>query len=306
MAGKRTVLLVGGPDAGKTNFLVRLWIALYARTGILHADGLPEDAEYLNTGSQTLLGGSFVPRTSQEVHNRNVIPVMSSGEEKGFRGELVVPDCSGEEWMRIYRNREWSEAWESLIPSLWGCLLFVRAGSDRVCAPLDWVTCVELYGSPESLPDAPANASGEVPVPTQVVLVDWIQCLRAAVTARGGGPARLRVGVVVAAWDRVPRGQQDQSPDHYLAANFPLLHQFMASNPDRFLFEGFGLSVVGGDLTLVPRFKEQYLQGTPSESGFVVHTLGGAVERSQDHTLPVAWAMGLDVPRAGGRGKRTP
>ena len=262
MDDKRTVLLVGGPDhAGKTNFLVRLWIALFAKTGILIADGLPEDAEYLNEGSQALLAGSFVPRTSQEVHNRNIIPVMSSSEGKGFRGQLVMPDCSGEEWMRIYRNREWSEAWESLIPSLWGCLLFVRAASDKVCAPLDWVSCMELYGSPESLPEAPANASGEVSVPTQVVLVDWIQCLRAAATAVRGGLAQLRVGVVVAAWDRVPKGENEQSPEDYLAANFPLLHQFMASNSDRFLFEAFGLSVVGGDLALAPELRSSTCRG---------------------------------------------
>ena len=40
MQTERSVLLVGGPDAGKTNFLIRLWMSLQDQSGWLKADGL--------------------------------------------------------------------------------------------------------------------------------------------------------------------------------------------------------------------------------------------------------------------------
>jgi hypothetical protein len=297
-----SVLLVGGPDAGKTNFLIRLWIALQSGEGILRSDGLPDDMEYLNDGAQTLLGGEFAPRTSREVHTRNAIPVKAGAGASGFRGQLIVPDSSGEEWMLIHRNREWSDRWESAVPSLMGCLLFVRAGSEEVVPALDWVNCMELFGPREHLPDVPEAGENAGAMPTQVVLIDWLQCLRKAVTAHGAGSQRLRVGVVVSAWDRVPSDQQAESPRSYVAANFPMFEDFMASNTHQFQFECFGVSIVGGDLEHAPGFREEFLRGTPARAGYVVHSLGGTFSQTSDHTLPLAWTMGLHSGASGNNG----
>ena len=250
--------------------------------------------EYLHAGALSLLAGEFAPRTSREVHTRNVIPVKSSMAGADFRGQLVVPDCSGEEWMRIHRNREWSAEWESVIPDLLGCLLFIRAGSEEIRAPLDWVSCMAYFGSSSELPDAPEPPGDELELPTQVVLIDWLQCLRSAVSDVGFGSDPLRAGIVVSAWDRVPREQQEKSPLEYVATNFPMFHHFVLSNDDRYSFECFGVSVTGGDLEFAPGFREEYLRGTPSTAGYVVHTLNGTLTRSGDHTLPLAWALGLN------------
>ena len=45
------VLLIGGPDAGKSNFLFRLWIAIDAGQGALVKDGLPSELDYLSGGA---------------------------------------------------------------------------------------------------------------------------------------------------------------------------------------------------------------------------------------------------------------
>ena len=44
------VLLIGGPDAGKSNFLFRLWIAIDTGQGALVKDGLPSELDYLSGG----------------------------------------------------------------------------------------------------------------------------------------------------------------------------------------------------------------------------------------------------------------
>ena len=61
-ANRVSVLLIGGPDAGKSNFLFRLWIALSDGGGILQKDGLPAEAEYLQTGADRLLEGELRAR----------------------------------------------------------------------------------------------------------------------------------------------------------------------------------------------------------------------------------------------------
>jgi len=137
MKENRSVLLIGGPDAGKSNYLFRFWMAISRGGGSLVSDGLPDDVEYLRAGADALLQGNFAPRTSTEVHNRSHVPVTSS---RGA-GHLIVPDCSGETWMEVYNKREWSLDWDELISDRTGCLLFIRAGSDRIVQSLDWIIC---------------------------------------------------------------------------------------------------------------------------------------------------------------------
>jgi hypothetical protein len=294
MNNAQAVLLIGGPDAGKTNFLIRLWLAIRKKTGRLRAEGIPADLEYLETGVDKLLRGEFAPHTPREVHNRIVIPVKESNAGESH-ATLIIPDCSGEEWLAIYRKREWSQEWEDVVSDTCGCLLFVRVDSDQNITPLDWITCTKVFGSPMNLPDSPENGGGEHETPTQVIMTDWLQCLRRAFTERVGGFFRPRIGIIVAAWDRIPMEQQHLGPEKYLDTNFPMFKQFIDTNEDYFNFAIFGVSIVGGDLRNAPGFREEYLKGDPHKTGYVVHCLKGVVEKANDLTIPVVWAMGLNI-----------
>lgn len=306
-----SVLLIGGPDAGKSNFLFRLWIAIDGGGGALVKDGLPAEVNYLREGAERLLEGEFADHTSKEVHERVLVPVKSSASADALGGILVVPDVPGEQVLAIYRNRQWSRAWEELISRRCACLLFVRAGSDGIVAPLDWATCFEKYGAvidppqpaEQAQPEDTAGVAGPndnqtdgekaAAPPTQVVLIEWLQFLRRAFTAVCGGSFRPRVGVVISAWDAVPIEQQPAGPVVYLKDNFPMLHQFIEANNDRFDFQVFGVSIVAGDLKNDEDFKETYLKGRPQDFGFVLHSLSGQLTESPDLTLPVAWALQL-------------
>ena len=309
-AEQNSVLIIGGPDAGKSNFLFRLWLAIDGGTGALLKDGLPSEVVYLRGGAERLLEGEFAARTSKEVHERVVIPVRSAAPPNA-RGTLVVPDVPGEQVAAICRNREWSSNWEEHITSRCSCLLFIRAGSDEIVAPLDWATCFEKY---KSVIKPPAEAqetakSGDEPavagqgeegkafeLPTDVLMTEWLQFLRRAFTLAVGGHCRPRLGVVISAWDAVPHDQQAAGPAAYLAENFPMLQQFIETNEASFEFQLFGVSVVGGDLKNDEDFKKEYLKGNPCGFGFVLHLADNAFRESPDITLPVAWALQLSSP----------
>src|SRR5205807_2671760 len=123
----------------------------------------------------------------------------------------------------------------------------------------------------------------------QVVLTEWLQFLRRAFTAVVGGSFRPRIGVVISAWDAVPKDQQLAGPLAYLRENFPMLHQFILANDGQFDFQVFGVSIVAGDLKNDEEFKQTYLNGRPQDFGFVIHSLSDQVTCSSDITLPVAW-----------------
>jgi hypothetical protein len=287
MADRPPVLLIGGPDAGKTNYLGRLWIAINSNTGLLQKDGLPDDLAYLEEVAGHLLRGEFAPHTLYGQHNYSSIPFRSYSANGTTVGNLVVPDCFGEKWMEVCKKREWSSDWEELISEDCGCLLFLRVESVQIVPALDPIVCATyaLQGGP------PADDKSESP--TQVVLIEWLQFLREAFTDCVRGSFRPRVGIVVTAWDLVPTDAQNEPPFQYLSSNFPMLGQFLESNVSNFEFAFFGVSITGGELDPKkdPNFHRAYSDGNPREAGYVMHTLQGVLEKSHDLTLPVAWAL---------------
>jgi hypothetical protein len=285
------VMLIGARDAGKSNYLFRLWMAIDEGKGRLKKSAIPEDIEHLRAGADRLLNGHFAERTAPDVHVRVEIPVRHAIEERF--GTLVVPDVAGEQVLAVCQTREWSSEWEQLVSEKAACLVFVRAGSDEIVAPLDWVTYQERFGG---VPDQPAGivvdgAIEPLEMPTQIVLIEWLQFLRIAFTSKIGGGFVPRVGIVISAWDAVPLDQQNDGPEDYVRQNFPMLHQFLRANDARFEVQYFGTSVVDGDLTNDSAFRQKFLEGNPADFGYIVHALDGPHSKSSDVTIPIAWAL---------------
>jgi hypothetical protein len=213
------------------------------------------------------------------------IPFSDGGTVKG---ELIVPDCWGEYWKTVYTRREWSQAWDDLIAATCGCLIFVRVDSDQIVPALDPVSCGDIHFS-QNTPDD----GGEQPVPTEVMVTDWLQMLRHAFTERVSGRYCPRVGIVVTAWDLVPCEVHEQSPEEYVAREFPMLKQFMDANLDRYEFASFGVSILGGDPKIDRDFYQICIDCHPLKAGYVVHNLSGTTNTSPDLAIPVAWAARL-------------
>jgi hypothetical protein len=298
---QRSVLLIGVTDAGKTNFLSRLWLALDLGGGSLTKAGLPSDLDYLKTGADHLLKGEFAPHTPQEVRDATEIPVKTIANGHELLGTLIVPDLPGEQVLSVFRTRQWSSEWEERIGYGCGCLLFIRVDSKELVAPIDWLNCPLSFGGMPPMANPQKDQADKAKTPTQVVLVDWLQFLRKAFTDKVSGSYKPRIGIVVAAWDLIPTDQKQRGPEAWVTSNFPLLAQYVNSNNDEFEFAYFGVSVTLGDLIADPEFKASYLRSNPRSAGEVVHSLSGTVEASNDMTLPVAWALGVIPATHSGR-----
>lgn len=295
------VLLIGGPETGKSNFLFRAWTNIFAGTGSVEKDGMPPDAEYLRTGAESQLRGEFAGHTSQEGQVISSIPIRQKSPG-GNRAMLKVPDIDGEQINRIYHSRKWSRDWESLITENTAYLFFVRVNSPQTVAPLDWITCHALYGGAPPPATAVLNQQGlnskaaenKVDTPTQVVLVDWLQFIVHAVHNKFPQAMRPRVGIVVTGWDCVANDFQG-GPFEWIRENMPLLHQFCVTNTDSLEFAFFGSSIFSGDPQNDPDFADEIHHKDPRKLGYIKHSPDN--RESNDFTLPIAWALGWSPAR---------
>lgn len=286
MSQEKSILLVGGPDSGKTNYLGRLWLTINDGKGELQVDGTPSDLEYLNDIVGYFYKGQFAPHTAHEVRNNVVIPIKSSSRVVPVtRCNLIVPDVSGEEWLKVYRRRDWPSEWEESISTLAGCLIFVRIDSDTNIPAVDWVAWSHL------LSEVGEGPQKDFDVPTQIILVDWLQCLQSVFTDKEGS-SHPRISVIVTAYDLLPEEQKSLGPNQYLRENFPLFWQFIISNSDQLDLRVFGTSIASGDFDRDKDFRNQFLIN-PNDAGFVIYETKDGVISSKDMSLPVLWAMGI-------------
>jgi len=278
----RSIVLLGGPDSGKTNYIGPLWQALDTGNGALFAAEQPEDISFVLEVSDHLFAGDFAPRTEHSDARRD-FEVIVAADEDGPQAKIVVPDMSGELWRNAVMNSEIASDWMDELESASGALLFVRVDSDQDSRPLDWVTSrafIERIGDDE-----------ELGLPTQVMLCELIRFLQITLANREDG-SLPRLSVVVTAWDRVDPGTFRAGPMSYLEREYPLLAGKLA-HLDNLEVNIFGLSSVGGDLKNDPGYRKAFLEAGARDQGWVSIMEGGIWVKNSDITLPIAWAIGL-------------
>lgn len=279
MSTNRSVMFVGGPGSGKSNYLFRAWIGIEHEAGLLRKSGLPRELDYLHEGASRLFSGEFAPHTSIDAPATAEIPVVFA--DSAIASQLTVPDVSGEVWDGIYHKREWPLAWDPYIAQRSGFMLFIRAGSPHNVKPLDWLTCERLYRTR-------GIARPDTRVPTQVILVDWLQTIRMLVSRDATTNGQPRLSIIVTAWDTV---DTDTGPTDYLTREFPLFGQFLAAGLHGFDAQIFGASIAGGDLNDLA-FRKEFLVGGATKHGYCIVQHGRRPERSKDILLPLYWALG--------------
>jgi hypothetical protein len=138
-----SIILVGGPASGKTNYIARLWLSFKARKGQLRAPDLPGNIEYVNEAVQHLLDRKFAPRTERSMDEggrRDFIVKVRGNEGTGPERKINVPDITGELWRRAIDSYELPQEWMDALKASSSAILFVRAHSRLNLQPMDWVT----------------------------------------------------------------------------------------------------------------------------------------------------------------------
>ncbi len=283
---EQTIVLVGGPDSGKTNYLARLWEALRAGDGALVAPVVPQDIKYVEEALEHLLKGEFAPRSDKnfETSARSFsIPLVAASDRNAQPMAIVVPDVTGELWKKAVETSEVPQQWMDGLQAASGALLFVRVGSEQNVDPLDWVTCATLLRF-----QGARDADQETQIPTQVALCELLRFLETSlVPSKAGSPPR--VSVVVTAWDRLDAATAARGPLAYIRSEYPMFAGRLADT-SKLSVKVFGVSVVSGDFT-DEQFKERFFEKDLKESGYVMVETDSSTEMKSDLTQPVAWVV---------------
>jgi hypothetical protein len=280
----RSIMLIGQPDSGKTNYLARVWESLRAEDGMLKLVDAT-DIQYLEEVIAHLLQGEYAPRSDKNIEeSKQDITLTVRQKNSDEEVDLLVPDVTGELWRGAVSNLDLPQEWMTRLENSDGALLFLRVGSDENHQPIDWVTSRRLMALVGN------DAKKESVLPTQVLYSELLRFLQLKLTSSRTERSR-RVAVVVSAWDRLDPEQREATPLAYLRKEYPLFAGRL-ENLDDLEIRLFGLSITGGDLQDDPAFKATFQNGDLKDFGYTVITLpDGTIERSPDLTLPINWLV---------------
>lgn len=278
-----SVVVLGGPDSGKSNYIARLWTALREKKGELVEAVQPTDIDFVLEAAEHLFQGQFIQR-SEHTEDRRDFEVIVGSRSNGKQAKIVVPDISGELWWRAVTDLDVSPDLIEDMRAASGALLFLREGSDQNVQPLDWITAKKYLSKLKVADDKGA--------PTQVMLCELIRFLELTLARRPDG-AKPRLAVVVSAWDLVGDDVFKRGPMSYLEEEYPMLAGRL-DDVSTLDVQVFGLSVVGGNLDEAS-FKKNFLEKGIDGHGWVAirATETGTWTKDSDLTKPVAWAIGL-------------
>jgi len=279
---KRSIMVLGQPDSGKSNYLARLWESVRGGTGELELIDAPE-IKYLEEMLAHLLQGEFVPRSDKSIEaSEHDITLLVRQKGRNEEVEIVVPDVTGELWRDAVTNADLPAEWMRRLESSSGALLFLRAHSEENHQPLDWVTSRRL------LKHTGASQTAS-PIPTQVLYSELLRFLQ--LKLERGSSDKPKVAVIVSAWDKLDPEQRVSTPISYLQGEFPLLAGRI-TNIEGLNVQVFGSSVVSGDLQDDPAFKDKFDQGELKHFGYIAQSDGsGKSVINCDVTLPVNWLI---------------
>ena len=292
MKPSNSIIMIGAPESGKTNYLARVWEALRDQQSQLRATSRDDDIRYVMDALRHLLQGHFAPRTKKGVEMLRGCSVDVAWEREGRmeQAALVVPDVSGELWERAVETNELPEEWLTSVRGSAGALIFVRVASSVNRPALDWVTAGELLRLAGALNETDMD---EVQIPTDVQLCEFLRFLEFAL-GEDAAVEKPRVAVLVTAWDMVDSKMAHQGPEHYLCEEFPLFAGRLA-DVSKLETGVFGVSVVGGDFSDT-EFRDSFLDGEIGDFGFVVDA-AGVKQADGDVTTPLKWILDGTVAR---------
>ena len=296
-------VIIGLPASGKTTFLAALWHLVEAgeadcRMKLARYEG---DLAYLNRIAEAWRTFKPVPRTSQ-IGDADVI-IELVDRETGAAASAFFPDIAGETFDTQIEARRCRPELIERIAEDDGILLFVSANVkasnlsivefNEMMPPDDAQLEAEPRGvsKPETRTleqelganATPAeNAAEWEPklLPPQVRLVQLLSDLLRAPFA----PRRRRLAVLVSAWDLV--SSTGLKPAEWLAAEMPLVDQFLRTNADSFDKRIYGVSAQGlslGDKAAI----DAAAKLVPSRRIQIVAEGG----ESHDLTSPLVWLM---------------
>jgi hypothetical protein len=274
-----SLLIIGGPDTGKTHYGGQLLGRLNQGKGQIKRRGASANIAPFEEVLRCLGQGVTAGHTATDVYHEIILPIeLTSGDSV----DLVFPDYGGEQIKAIMEYRQITKAWRGRLIESAGWLLFIRP--ERIHAPEDILTRPRPEAA-EQKTEMPTNFRWS----DQAYYVELLQMLlyakSAGTTMKIKNPA---LTIVLSCWDELnPAATRNRIPNELLGERMPLFAEFINANWESEDLLVLGLSSLGKALK-EEEPDEGYLDNGPENFGYVVLP---DTTHSSDLTLPVSLTM---------------
>ncbi|MGM0582544.1 MAG: TRAFAC clade GTPase domain-containing protein [Bacteroidota bacterium] len=122
---KHNILIIGGPNTGKTHFGIQLYERINSRQFEFKIDpkNRPSDLSIFEDGLKNIYNGKRAAHTETGA-NRSIELIITN--EKNSEVKLAFPDYAGEQITSIVTNRKVNNLWQDYIEKSTSWVLFIR------------------------------------------------------------------------------------------------------------------------------------------------------------------------------------
>lgn len=282
-ATENNVLIIGGPNAGKTHFGGQLYGRLISRkfNYKIAPNNLPADLTIFEDVINKLAEGKRAGHTEASA-NRNI--ELKINDENGNKIVFAFPDYAGEQVNLIVENRRINTIWKKYIDTSSSWMLFVRL--EEVKALEDIIN----RGIPSVEEIRKRNLT---PPPIKVSdAAHFVELLQMLLYIKGvpslNKIKKPNLTIVISCWDLLNL-PDNTSPVDVLKERLPLFYHFVINTWAEKSLSVIGLSST--EKTLTDEADEEYIDKTPINFGYIINPNG---EKQNDLTLSIRTFIGRE------------
>lgn len=270
---KHNILIIGGPNTGKTHFGIQLYERINSRQFEFKIDpqNRPSDLSIFEDGLKNIYNGKRAAHTEASA-NRSI--ELKITDEKNSEVKLAFPDYAGEQITSIVDNRKVNDLWQDYIENSTSWVLFIRLNE------LTTLEDIVNKGIPSAEEIQKRNSQPPpVKISEAAFYVELIQTLAYIKGLSTYSPiVEPNLTVVLSCWDELDL-PEDQVPSTLLLERLPMLFDFLNNNWQNESLSIIGLSSTEKSLTDDP--DDDFMDNEPINFGYFVDK-GGS--RNKDLT----------------------
>lgn len=274
------LLLLGGPNSGKTHYAGQLYGRLRRSLGTLQLrpnTGTPDDLSALEEVLRSLEEGNAAKHTPANTWAEIQLHLM---DQHGKHIDLNWPDYGGEKLSEITEHRTISELWQSRLSVANGWLLLIRLRAETTYKD-------ELENLLRRENGTKRTIQREKSWDANARIVELLQMLmHIAQVETNKRVQRPCLAVLLSCYDELDA--PSSIPSEVLAQHLPLVSSFIHNNWAPNDLSIWGLSSLGCLLEENTE-SETFIDEGPETQGWVVPPEGG--ERDSDLSKPLAWLL---------------
>jgi len=281
MKDQNNILIIGGPNVGKTHYGGQLYGRLVNKQGLYKITSPPENLIVFREVLDSLSEGKSAGRTHVSSNEQLKLEIEDSKKNKVL---FSFPDYGGEQIDKIVNERKVNSIWKENIDNSTGWMLFIRLDE------LKPIEDIVNRGIPEQsvLESRKKNEIDLTISPTAF----YIELLQMLLYVKGvssyKNDCEVKLTVVLSCWDNIDGISKESKPSEVLKDRLPLVKQFINSIWAEDTVTFIGLSSTGKTLSN-DNIDEEYIDKGPENFGYIVNPNG---VKEPDLTLSISGIIG--------------